>query len=155
MSAVAVAALARRTKLPVNVWPARATVATSFTAANRRSCWLTSDRGVADKRVMSTTSPEVLRLAAACAVRLRSEATAESAAALEPGLGDLLAAVQTSDARFAFDRDGRPGAIAAVREALPVPERELLDAILEDHACELAAVHEAMFQIAKASAKAG
>jgi hypothetical protein len=103
---------------------------------------------------MSTTSPEVLRLAAACAERLHG-ATAVDQTVLEPLFRELLTAVQKSEAQFAFDRDGRPDAIAAVREALPLPERELLDAILEDHACELAAVHEAMFQVARASARTG
>ena len=103
---------------------------------------------------MSTTSPEVLRLAAACAERLRATVAADQTV-LEPLLRELLAAVQSTDARFAFDRDGRPGAIAAVREALPPSERELLDAIIEDHACELAAVHEAMFQVARAASRNG
>ena len=94
------------------------------------------------------------RLARACADRVK-EAAAADAAALEPLFRELLAGVQKSDARFAFDRDGRPGAIAAVREALPAAERELLDAIIEDHACELAAVHEAMFQVARAAAGDG
>ena len=103
---------------------------------------------------MSTTSPEVLRLAAACAERLRGAAAADQTV-LEPLLRELLAAVQSSDARLAFDRDGRPGAIAAVREALPASERDLLDAISEDHACELAAVHEAMVQVARAASRNG
>jgi len=71
---------------------------------------------------------------------------------LEPEFRALLSAVQAMDSRFGFDRDGRPGALAAVRAALPVTERELLDAIVEDHACEIAAVHEAMFQVARAAA---
>ena len=91
------------------------------------------------------------RLARACADRLQDAATG-NAAAVEPLFRELLARIRESDARFAFDRDGRPGAIAAVREALPTAERELLDAIEEDHACELAAVLEAMFQMIKAAA---
>lgn len=62
----------------------------------------------------------------------------------------LLEAVKRLDARFAFDRDGRPGAIGAVREALPVMERDLFEAVLEDHACEIAAVEEALYQFALA-----
>lgn len=66
----------------------------------------------------------------------------------------LLHAVRRTHARFAFDRDGRPGAVNAVREALPVMERDLFEAVLEDHACELAAVEEALFQFALALARA-
>jgi hypothetical protein len=62
----------------------------------------------------------------------------------------LLHAIRKINARFAFDRDGRPDAVNAVREALPVMERDLFDAVLEDHACELAAVEEALFQLALA-----
>jgi hypothetical protein len=58
-----------------------------------------------------------------------------------------LTVVKNSHPRFAFDRDGRPGAIAAVRGALPTIERELFDAVLEDCACELAATREALFQM--------
>jgi len=58
-----------------------------------------------------------------------------------------LAAVKGTDARFAYDREGRPGAIAAIRGALPAIERELFDAVMEDCECELAATREAMFQI--------
>ena len=95
---------------------------------------------------------EVDRLAAECAARLEDLVVAD-AAVLEPQFGQLLDVVKALDPRFAFDRDGRPGAIAAVREALPLQERELLDAIIEDHACELAAVHEAMFQVARAACR--
>ena len=63
---------------------------------------------------------------------------------------DLLRAVARCDARFAFDRDGRPGALAAVREALPPIERDLFDAIVEDHACEVAAIEEALYHLATA-----
>ena len=62
----------------------------------------------------------------------------------------LLDAVKRLHARFAFDRDGRPGAINAVREALPVIERDLFEAVIEDHACEVAAVEEALYQFALA-----
>jgi hypothetical protein len=65
----------------------------------------------------------------------------------------LLEAVKHLDARFAFDRDGRPGALGAVREALPLMERDLFDAVLEDHACELAAVEEALYQLAMSLAR--
>ena len=36
-----------------------------------------------------------------------------------------LEAVRGTDARFVYDREGRPGAIAAIRGALPAIEREL------------------------------
>jgi hypothetical protein len=55
----------------------------------------------------------------------------------------LLDSIRDSDSRFAFDRDGRPDAITAVRNALPALERDLFDAIIEDYACELAAAEEA------------
>jgi hypothetical protein len=58
--------------------------------------------------------------------------------------------VKASQPKFAFDRDGRPGAIAAVRAALPTMERELFDAVVEDCECELAATREALFQMVSA-----
>ena len=58
-----------------------------------------------------------------------------------------LDAVKGTDPRFVYDREGRPGAIAAIRGALPAIERELFDAVMEDCECELAATREAMFQI--------
>ena len=58
-----------------------------------------------------------------------------------------LEAVKTSQPQFAFDREGRPGAIAAIRGALQVMERELFDAVMEDCECELAATREALFQM--------
>jgi len=58
-----------------------------------------------------------------------------------------LEAVTGTDPRFVYDREGRPGAIAAIRSALPAIERELFDAVIEDCECELAATREAMFQI--------
>ena len=66
----------------------------------------------------------------------------------------LLHAVRKTHERFAFDRDGRPGAVNAVREALPMMERDLFDAVLEDQACELAAVEEALYQFALALSRA-
>jgi hypothetical protein len=58
-----------------------------------------------------------------------------------------LGALKNSHPRFAFDRDGRPAAIAAVRAALPTMERELFDAVVEDCECELAATKEALLQM--------
>ncbi len=55
----------------------------------------------------------------------------------------------SGDPRFAYDRDGRPGAIAAVRGALPSIERELFDAVIEDFECELAAQRQALLQMVK------
>lgn len=98
------------------------------------------------------STPEVNQLAAACAAKLQ-DVVAADAAVLEPQFRALLEAVRKVDPAFNFDRDGRPGAIAAVRAALPLAERELLDAVIEDHACEVAAVHEAMFQVARAAAE--
>jgi hypothetical protein len=67
--------------------------------------------------------------------------------ALERAFQQTLDAVKTSNAKFAFDREGRPGAIAAIRGALPMMERDLFDAVMEDCECELAATREAMFQM--------
>jgi hypothetical protein len=66
---------------------------------------------------------------------------------LEEEFRQRLASVKTENARFAFDRDGRPGAIAAIRAALPMMERELLEAVIEDCECELAATREAFLQM--------
>ena|SRR5688572_3566541 len=95
---------------------------------------------------------DVLRMADACAAKMR-DAVAGGAAVLEPEFRALLQELRKAAPEFAFDRDGRPAAIHAVREALPLMERDLLDAIVEDHACELAAVHEAMLQVALAVAR--
>ena len=65
----------------------------------------------------------------------------------EPEFLRRLEAVRASSPKFAYDREGRPGAIAAVRGALPLVERELFDAVLEDCECELAAIREALFQM--------
>ena len=68
---------------------------------------------------------------------------------IERDLQRLLDQLKTDDPRFAFDREGRPAAIAAVRAALPSIERELLDAVIEDWECEFAALREALFQMMK------
>ena len=67
--------------------------------------------------------------------------------AIERAFQQMLEAVKTSNPRFVFDREGRPGAIAAIRGALPMMERDLFDAVMEDCECELAATREAMFQM--------
>jgi hypothetical protein len=72
---------------------------------------------------------------------------AEASRGFEPEYQHLLRAISRLDPRYAFDRAGRPAAIAAVREALPIMERDLFDAIVDDHACEVAAVEEALFRL--------
>lgn len=99
---------------------------------------------------------EVTRCADQLAIRLAGDEASFDAArqrAEEEYLA-LLGAVRRTHQRFTFDRDGRPHALNAVREALPMMERDLLDAVLEDHACELAAVEEALYQFARALARA-
>ena len=66
---------------------------------------------------------------------------------IEQQFHQILEHVRTSGPQFGFDREGRPGAIAAVRGALPLMERELFDAVIEDCACELAATREAVLQM--------
>jgi hypothetical protein len=70
--------------------------------------------------------------------------------AFERELTALIAAVAATHPRYTFDPDGRPGAIAAIRRALPAMEAELLDAVLEDVACELAANREAFYRVLQA-----
>lgn len=60
----------------------------------------------------------------------------------------LLAAIRDLGPQYAFEREGRADAVAAVRHALPSMEQELLDVIVEDHACEVAALREAIAQLA-------
>ena len=97
---------------------------------------------------------EVIRCANELAARLPFTEPSFDAARqqAEAEYTSLLDAVRRMHARFAFDRAGRPGAIDAVREALPVMERDLFDAVLEDHACELAAVEEALYGLARSLA---
>jgi hypothetical protein len=64
---------------------------------------------------------------------------------------DLLVVIRDLDPRFAFEDVGRAAAIEAVRNALPTMERDLLNAIIEDFGCELAAAAEAARQIARAA----
>ena len=66
---------------------------------------------------------------------------------IERAFTRTLDAVKRTDPRFVYDREGRPGAIAAIRSALPTIERELFDAVIEDCECELAATREAMFRL--------
>lgn len=89
-------------------------------------------------------------------VQQRADALARRLAESERPIADLKAllnAVRTLDARFNFDLEGRPGAIAAVRHALPSMERDLFDAVMEDHACEVAALAEGLWQLAAAIAR--
>jgi hypothetical protein len=67
--------------------------------------------------------------------------------AIDQEFQHTLEVVRASRAQFAFDREGRPGAIAAIRGALPTIERELFDAVMEDCECELAATREAFFRM--------
>jgi hypothetical protein len=91
---------------------------------------------------------DVARRAEAMAARMdEAESFTEARRSAGPEYDDLLRAIRELDARFAFDRDGRPGAVGAVREALPLMERELFDAVLDDHACEVAAIEEALYQL--------
>ena len=72
---------------------------------------------------------------------------------IEREFTQVLGEVMGSQAQFVFDREGRPGAIAAVRAALPQVERELFDAVMEDCECERAAMREALFRMLKGSGK--
>ena len=98
---------------------------------------------------------EVTRCADQLAVSLAGSESSFDAARQQAAqeYSALLNAVRHAHARFAFDRDGRPGAVNAVREALPMMERDLFDAVLEDYGCELAAVEEALYQFARALAR--
>ena len=98
---------------------------------------------------------EVIRTAEQLATRLTGSERSFAAARqhVEAEYLALLNAIKATHERFAFDRDGRPGAVKAVREALPAMERDVFDAVLEDHACELAAVEEALYQLARALAR--
>jgi hypothetical protein len=97
--------------------------------------------------------PEAIApLADAVAARIgEAPSFADAAPGAQGEYDELLRAIRDTDARFAFDREGRPAAANAVREALPLMERELFDAVMEDHACEVAAIQEALYQVLLAS----
>ena len=98
---------------------------------------------------MAEHTSSIADLAAACAGRIPRPARSfhEDRPAFDAAVRDLLDAVRHSNDRFAFDLAGRPAALAAIRQALPAVEAELLDAVLEDVACELAAAQEALYQV--------
>lgn len=92
----------------------------------------------------------IAKRAAVVAARLDTQAPAfrNAIASASAEYDALLETVATLGPAYAFERAGRPGAIEAVRQALPVVERELFDAILDDFACERAAVEEALYRVA-------
>jgi hypothetical protein len=96
--------------------------------------------------------PDIARRANLLAARLTGTAQsfADASGEFETEYHALLQAISRLGPRYAFDRDGRPSAIDAVREALPLMERDLFDAIVDDHACEVAAVEEALYRVALA-----
>jgi hypothetical protein len=95
-------------------------------------------------------STHIVRLAEMCAALVdRDSRSFDAAPEFRKELNELLDALKTLDPRFLFDRGGRPGAVAAIRGALPAIERELFDAVMEDCECELAATREAFFQVVK------
>jgi hypothetical protein len=91
--------------------------------------------------------------AAQCAKRLpvSPRSFREDAPDFANELADLVNTVKQTSEAYAFDLEGRPGAIAAIRSALPAVEAELLDAVLDDIACELAAWKEALYRTALAA----
>ena len=97
-------------------------------------------------------STHIARLAEMCASRIdpASRSFDESLPHLKNEMQQLLDALKALDPRFLFDRVGRPGAVSAIRGALPGIERELFDAVMEDCECELAATREAFFQLVRA-----
>jgi hypothetical protein len=96
-------------------------------------------------------STHITRLAEICASRIdpASRSFDEAFPQFKTELGELLDTLKTLDPRYLFDRHGRPGAVDAIRAALPTIERELFDAVIEDCECELAATREALFQVAR------
>lgn len=98
---------------------------------------------------MTDPLPNLSSLASACLRRMPADARSfrEDASVCADELTALVEAVKQQDGAYAFDLEGRPGAIAAVRRALPVMEAELLEAVLEDVACELAAWQEALYRL--------
>jgi len=100
----------------------------------------------------SDAAPSIAALASACARQIPDSPTsfADDAIGFQTALNALLAAIAASHPRYAFDREGRPQALQAVRSALPAIECELFDAVMDDVACELAATQEALYQMAVA-----
>jgi hypothetical protein len=96
-----------------------------------------------------TESTHVARLADMCASRIDPAARSfdDAFPQFKSEINQLLEALRALDPRYLFDRDGRPGAIAAIRGALPGIEGELFDAVMEDCECEIAATREALFQV--------
>ena len=100
----------------------------------------------------SDAAPSIPALASACARHLAPGSTTfADDAVFRSQFSALLGAVAASGERYGFDRENRPGALQAVRRALPALEVELFDLILEDLACELAATQEALYQVARAA----
>ena len=97
----------------------------------------------------SNRSSDITRRAEALAARLPATGTSFAAdlPRFDTQFRDLLEAIRRLDAQFAFDHEGRPGAVEAIRRALPGIERELLDAVLDDYGCEIRAVQEALYQV--------
>ena len=95
-------------------------------------------------------TPSFAALASVCVQQVQpAPATFVTDAGFRSSFYALVGAVAASDGRYAFDLTGRPGALQAVRSALPAIEAELFEVILEDLACELAATHEALYQVAR------
>jgi hypothetical protein len=95
---------------------------------------------------------EVSRRARACAahVQLPSPSSADRRR-FEEALDQLMIAIRDLGPRFAFEREGRPEAMAAVRASLPAAMREVFDAVTDDMTCELAAAREAAYHAARVS----
>jgi hypothetical protein len=98
-------------------------------------------------------APSIAALASGCARQIPAAPSTLEAdiSTFKSTFDALVAAIASSDARYAFDRTGRPDAIRAVRNALPAMEAELFDVILDDLSCELAAAQEALYQVAVAA----
>ncbi len=97
----------------------------------------------------------VEQAAASCAANLPASADtfATDRVRFERSYQALLKALREYDVRHAYDREGRPGAIEVIRAALPSTERELLQAVIDDFTCELAAVQEALYRVAIVSGR--
>ncbi len=91
----------------------------------------------------------LMPLALACLPEA-AHVTSASQTMAAPAMQRLVDAIRGSDSRFAFEREGRTEAIAAIREALPAMERDLFDAVVDDHACEISALTQALFLILRA-----